>query len=175
MQRHLAILGLTAVLAAGLTACGGGSTTPAAAPAPVATNTSSGTLTLSGTNNSGKTSFTPSTTLPCKANKTSGVVNVNCAGADTHQFELQFYGAQTAGTTATVSGSSSPGNAAASYTQLLPSPSKSWASAASGTITLKTIDATSVSFTVNSVPLAFDAGSAGTGTVTVTGDITVLF
>ena len=182
--RHAALaLAFASVL--GITACGGGGDDAGAGNGNGGGGAggTAGTLTFTGTNNSGRTGFVPPTDpTTCLAAKAS-FIQVNClkpvpavGGAD--NLMITYSGALTVGSVvnlATPGGSSQVEfiTTELSGTSVV---TRFWGSDPVGTITLTAIDAKSVTFQLTGVSLKADTlggGSASSGTILADGTVTV--
>ena len=174
-----ALLAMACMAAASLTACGGGgddgsstNTSPAAA----------GTLTFTGTNNSGRTGFIPPTdAVTCLATKAS-FIQVNCLkpgtpAGTTDDLMITYVGAATVGTVVNLA-SGGANQVEFTTTELAGAAivTKFWGSEAVGTITVTAIDAKSVTFKLAGISLKADTlsgSSMATGTILADGTVTV--
>jgi hypothetical protein len=181
LNKAVAIISTAVLSSFGLGGCG--SNDPVAATtAGGNTNVSnsgaaSGTLTLTGTNNSGKTSFAPSVDT-CFAVKTAALLNVNCNNLSGVGISFVLEGSPVKDAVFNVIGFGK-GSAASSattmaYTQLLPPTNGTWGAVAGGTVKITDIIATSATLQFTGVSLgALTATTPATGTIVADGSITV--
>jgi hypothetical protein len=173
----------TAVFTAfGLASCGSNdpvaASTAQAAGGILGGGNTTGTLTLSGTNNSGKTSFAPSTDT-CFAVKTAALLNVNCSNLSGVSLGFVLEGSPVKDAVFNViSGSkgSAPSSATTMvYSQLVPPTTGTWIAVAGGTVKITDITATSATLQFTGVSLgAVTATTPATGTIVADGSITVV-
>jgi hypothetical protein len=181
LNKAVAIFSTTVLISFGLGGCG--SNDPVAATTTGGnTNVSnssaaSGTLTLTGTNNSGKTSFAPSVDT-CFAVKTAALLNVNCNNLSGVGIAFVLEGSPVKDAIFSVI-NGSKGSAASSattmiYSQLFPPTNGTWIAVAGGTVKITDITATSATLLFTGVSLgAVTATTPATGTIVADGSITV--
>lgn len=168
----------------GLAACGGGGDDSSAGTAPAGGGSgASGTLTFTGTNNSGRTGFAPPTDpTTCLAAKTT-FIQVNClkpgaATGSTDDLMITYSGALTAGTVVNLATPGGSSQVEFTTTELAGTAvaTRFWGSDPVGTITLTAIDAKSVTFKLTGVSMKADTlsgGSASSGMIAADGTVTV--
>lgn len=181
---HHTALAFACVWVMGLAACGGGGDDASAgATAGGSAGGAAGTLTFTGTNNSGRTGFVPPTdATTCLAVKAT-FIQVNClkpvaavGGAD--DLMITYSGALTAGSVVNLAAPGGSSQVEFITTELSGTSvvTRFWGSDPVGTITLTAIDAKSVTFKLTGVSLKADTlsgGSASTGTILAEGTVTV--
>lgn len=176
-----AAVALASASVLGLAACGGGGDDVSAAAA--GGSGASGTLTFTGTNNSGRTGFVPPTDpTTCLAIKTT-FIQVNClkpgtAAGSSDDLMITYSGALTAGTVVNLAAPGGSSQVEFTTTELAGTSvtTRFWGSDPVGTITLTAIDAKSVTFKLTGVALKADAlsgSSLSTGTIAADGSVTV--
>jgi hypothetical protein len=161
----------------GLSGCGSSDPVAAATNGANGGNTS-GSLTLGGSNNSGKTSFTPTGVDTCFAVKTAALLNVNCnalVGTSFVGFSFVLEGSPVKDAVFNVVrfGAGSSANAATTmiYSQV---PNGNWGAVAGGTVKITDITSTTATLQFTGVSLAaISATTPATGTITADGSITV--
>lgn len=156
-----------------------GTFTGVTATTPVTTpGASGGSLTLAGTHNAGKASFTPADPVTCSSVNTGTLLNVNCVNpAAGDSLALQLIGTPAVGNTYTVnkSGTGSSPNTVmgVDYIQIL-NGAATWSSAGGGTVKITALSATSATLLFTGVGLyAVTATTPATGNMTLNGSITV--
>lgn len=177
-----AALALASAWVLGLAACGGGGDDANAGSAAGGSG-AAGTLTFTGTNNSGRTGFIPPTDpTTCLAVKVA-FIQVNClkpvtavSGAD--NLLITYSGTLTAGSVVNLAAPGGSSQVEFTITELSGTSvvTRFWGSDPVGTITLIAIDAKSVTFKLTGVSLKADSlagGSVSSGTILADGTVTV--
>ena len=165
-----------------LAACGGGGDDGGAASASGGGG-AAGTLTFTGTNNSGRSGFVPPTDqTTCLAVK-AAFIQVNClrpgaAAGSTDDLMITYTGTMTAGAVVNLATPGGSSQVEFTTTELNGTSvvTRFWGSDPVGTITLTAIDAKSVTFKLTGVSLKADplsGGSLSTGTIVADGTVTV--
>jgi hypothetical protein len=176
--KNWTLVSAAALVAVSLAGCGSSDPVAASTTTIGSGGSSTGSLTLAGTNNSGKTSFTPTSADTCFAVKTAALLNVNCnalVGTSFVGFSFVLEGTPVKDTVFNVvkfgAGSSTNSATTMIYSQI---PNGSWGAVAGGTVKITDITATSATLQFTSVSLAaISATTPATGTITADGTITV--